>query len=66
MAITSADLPADHLVIVLRIMARTSSALGEDIAALTLPSVSRIVSNMEQASPFRFLIQAVEETLTLR
>jgi hypothetical protein len=66
MAVTSADLPADHLVIVLRIMARSCSARGEDISALTLPTVSRILSNMEEASPFRFLIQAVEETLTPR
>jgi nitrate reductase assembly molybdenum cofactor insertion protein NarJ len=61
-----ADMTADHLVIVLRILARSCAALGEDIAALTLPTVSRIISNMESTSPFRLLMQAVEETLTPR
>lgn len=63
-AVIPAEMAADHLVIVLRILARSNAALGEDIAVLALPTVSRIISNMESTSPFRLLMQAVEQTLT--
>ena len=56
----------DHLVIMLRVMSRSNAASGEDMAQFALPAVSRIVSNMDQANPFRFLVQAVEQTLTPR
>jgi hypothetical protein len=65
-SVIPANMAADHLVVVLRTMARSCAALGEDLAAATLPPVSRIIRNMEQASPFWFLLQAVEETLTPR
>jgi hypothetical protein len=57
---------ADHLVIMLRVMSRSNAASGEDMAQFALPGVSRTVSNMDQANPFRFLVQAVEQTLTPR
>src|SRR5690242_5830743 len=60
MAVIPSGIAADHLVVVLRILARSNAALGEDIAILTLPTVSRIISNMEITSPFRLLMQAVE------
>lgn len=65
-AVVPADMAADHLVIVLRVLARSCAAFGEDIAVLTLPTVSRIISNMESTTPFRLLMQAVEQTLTPR
>ena len=61
-----AGMAKDHLVGVLRSMARSGAALGEDIAAANLPIVSRIVMAIDTTNPFRHLLQAIEETLTPR
>ena len=60
------DMTKDHLVGVMRSMARSCAASGEDIAAATLPTVSRIVMATDKRNPFRYLLQAIEETLTPR
>lgn len=60
------DMTTDRLVRALRIMARSCAASGEDIAADTLPTVSRFVMAMDKRNPFRDLLQAIEQTLTPR
>jgi nitrate reductase assembly molybdenum cofactor insertion protein NarJ len=55
----------DNLIVCLRLLARMGGASGEDLAAIMLPSVSRIVAAMRGTNnPFENLMLTIEWMLT--
>ena len=58
---------SDHLSLCLRAMSRRCAALGEDLAFVVLPAVSKIVAAMRGTnSVFESLLSTVEWVLTPR